>query len=225
MSILDAILKRIFDVFCSIFGLVFLFPLIVFSVVIASFDTRSFGLFRQQRIGQHGKLFTVYKVKTMASCNRDVSTVTASNDSRITRSGAIMRKLKIDELPQLFNVILGDMSFVGPRPDVPGYADTLVGSDREILELKPGITGMATVAFKFEEDLLYESSKPEEFNKIVIFPIKVDLNKKYLLEYSLLLDFRLILRTVFGSALSHRSIVEPFLSCNECKLYLDKLDD
>ncbi len=125
------------------------------------------------------------------------TSVTAANDPRITNFGKFLRKTKLDELPQLFNVLKGDMSLVGPRPDVPGFADKLQGENRKILALKPGITGLATIAFKNEEELLAEQENPEQYNREIIWPEKVRLNKKYIEQYSFLLDLKILWKTVF----------------------------
>lgn len=126
------------------------------------------------------------------------STVTVSGDSRITKSGTWMRRYKIDELPQLFNVLLGSMSFVGPRPDVPGFADKLKGEDRMILEIRPGITGPASLKYRNEEELLAKQKDPERYNREIIWPDKVSINKRYMQEWSLKKDIEYILRTITG---------------------------
>jgi len=126
------------------------------------------------------------------------TTVTTSNDSRITKSGTFFRKTKIDELPQLFNVIFGTMSFVGPRPDVPGFADKLVGEDRVILSVRPGITGPASLKYKNEEEVLAKQKDAQRYNKEVIWPDKVQINKTYIKEWTLKKDIEYILRTIAG---------------------------
>ena len=151
MSKKDKLIKRVFDFSLSLIGLLITWPIILIAWIIASIETKSNGFFLQKRVGENGKLFTIIKIKTMYPNNG--STVTTANDSRITKSGKFFRKYKIDELPQLINVLKGDMSFVGPRPDVPGYADKLSGDDKVILSLKPGITGPATLKYKNEEEI------------------------------------------------------------------------
>jgi len=193
----DVIFKRIFDLILSFVGLIFSVWLIIIAWVVASIDTKSNGFFLQKRIGQFGKPFSVIKIKTMISRKEIDSTVTTINDQRITRSGKFFRRTKIDELPQLINVFLGAMSFVGPRPDVPGYADLLDGEDRVILTLKPGITGPATLKYKNEETLLSSHDDPEKYNREVIYPDKVQINKEYIINYSLLSDFNYICKTIF----------------------------
>lgn len=194
---IDAALKRAFDLGLSFIGLVLSGWIIIIAWVVASLETKSNGFFLQKRIGQFGKPFSVIKIKTMNNRKEFDSTVTTINDERITKSGMFFRRSKIDELPQLINVLLGDMSFVGPRPDVPGYADLLDGDDRIILFLKPGITGPATLKYKDEETLLANHDDPEKYNRDVIYPDKVEINKKYISNYSLLSDFHYIFKTIF----------------------------
>lgn len=146
------------------------------------------------RVGQNGKLFRIYKIRTMY--NVAGTSVTTSNDARITRSGAILRRYKLDELPQLWNVFIGTMSLVGPRPDAPGFADRLVGVDRRILLLKPGITGPATLKYRNEEEILSKQVDPEAYNRDIIWPDKVAINRDYIDNYSLITDIRIIFRTV-----------------------------
>ncbi|MEO1923881.1 MAG: sugar transferase, partial [Nautiliaceae bacterium] len=171
-------------------------PIILIAWIIATVETKSNGFFLQKRVGQNGKLFTIIKIKTMYP-NKG-STVTTANDNRITKSGRFFRKYKIDELPQLINVLKGDMSFVGPRPDVPGYADRLEGDDRIILSVKPGITGPATLKYKNEEEILAEVDDPVKYNNEVIWPDKVKINKEYIKNWSLKKDIEYIIKTVKG---------------------------
>jgi lipopolysaccharide/colanic/teichoic acid biosynthesis glycosyltransferase len=151
----------------------------------------------QERVGENGKLFTIIKIKTMYP-EKKGSTITTANDKRITKSGRFFRKYKIDELPQLINVLKGDMSFVGPRPDVPGYADKLEGEDRIILSVKPGITGPASLKYKNEEEILASVKNPKEYNDKVIWPDKVRINKKYIKNWSLKKDIEYIIKTIKG---------------------------
>lgn len=153
--------KRLFDLLFSLCGLICFSWLILISWVLASISTRSNGFFFQKRVGQHGKTFNVIKIKTMRDVSIPATTITQDTDPRITKMGKFFRKTKIDELPQLFNVLVGDMSFVGPRPDVPGYADKLIGKDRIILAIKPGITGPASLAYKNEEEILANVDDPK----------------------------------------------------------------
>lgn len=165
--------------------------------IVASIDTRSNGFFIQTRVGKDGKLFKVVKVKTMRPTKQPGTTVTQRGDPRITKLGAFFRRTKIDELPQLWNVLIGQMSFVGPRPDVPGFADKLTGEEREVLQLRPGITGPATLKYRNEEELLAGQSDPEKYNREVIFPDKVRINLDYMRNWSLRKDISYIWQTVF----------------------------
>lgn len=154
-------------------------------------------LFRQQRVGRKGRLFTMVKFRTML-VNHDGNSVSVAGESRITPLGSVLRRWKLDELPELWNVLLGDMSFVGPRPDVPGYADTLTGEDREILQLRPGITGPASMKYRNEEEILSAVEDPQKYNDEVIFPDKVRINRLYLHDHSFFLDLKMIVATVLG---------------------------
>jgi lipopolysaccharide/colanic/teichoic acid biosynthesis glycosyltransferase len=190
--------KRFFDIFFALFGLILFSPIICLSFLISSFDTLSNGFFIQQRVGKDGKLFNVIKIKTMKSRNAIETVITSSEDPRITRSGAFFRKTKIDELPQLWNVLIGQMSFVGPRPDVPGYADILEGQDREILSIRPGITGPAQLTYRNEEDLLSSQNDPLKYNDEVIWPEKIKINLGYVKNYSFYKDLYYIWKTIVG---------------------------
>ena len=171
--------------------------IILLAYVLACIDTRANGFFLQDRVGKDGRLFKVIKIRTMLTNHRTQSTVTLSNDPRITRLGRVFRKLKIDELPQLINVILGQMSFVGPRPDVPGFADRLAGEERLLLSVRPGITGPATLKYRNEEQLLAAQDNPEQYNREVIWPDKVRINLDYIRRWSLAKDIRYIWQTFF----------------------------
>lgn len=190
-------IKRCFDVSFAFVGLLLTWWLILGAWLFASLDTRSNGFFVQSRVGRGGKLFRVAKIKTMRPDSQTSTTVTQSGDPRITSLGFFWRKTKIDELPQLWNVLIGDMSFVGPRPDVPGFADELVGEERAMLSLRPGITGPATLKYRNEEELLAEKDDPESYNREVIWPDKVRINLEYIRNWSLRLDIKYILQTIF----------------------------
>ncbi len=190
--------KGIFDFLLAIIGIFFTFWIMLIAFIVASFETKSFGLFIQKRVGRDGKLFDVYKIKTMKEIVGLDTTITTKNDMRITKSGAFFRKTKIDELPQLFNVLFFQMSFVGPRPDVAGYADKLEGEDRVILSIAPGITGPASLKYKNEEELLAKQSNPKKYNDEVIWPDKVRINKEYVQNWSLLKDIEYIMKTIKG---------------------------
>lgn len=198
LSLYQAFLKRSFDFFLALLGIILVWWLIIFSWAAASWDTRSNGFFVQQRVGKDGRLFRVVKIKTMRPSRELNTTVTRSGDPRITPMGRFFRKTKIDELPQLWNVLLGDMSFVGPRPDVPGFADSLVGKERRLLSVRPGITGPATLKYRNEEELLAEADDPEAYNRDVIWPDKVRVNLEYICDWSLGKDLYYIWKTVVG---------------------------
>jgi len=189
--------KRLLDITLALFCLMFSLVFLIILFMACSLDTKSSGIIAQRRVGQHAKLFKLLKFKTMRDTKQPQNYITTINDPRITRFGRFLRKTKLDELPQLWNVLVGEMSFVGPRPDVPGYADQLRGEDRIILEVKPGITGPASLAFKDEEELLAKQINPKEYNDKVIWPKKVEINKSYIEEFSLKKDLNYILRTIF----------------------------
>ena len=191
-------IKRTFDLLASFILLLCFCWLIFLAWLIARLDTGKSGFFKQKRVGQYGRLFNVYKIRTMKEVQGMSSTVTAGNDVRITRAGGFFRKAKIDELPQLFNVLIGNMTFVGPRPDVPGFADKLTGEDEIILTVKPGITGPASIAYRNEEEILSNVEDPEKYNTEVIWPDKVNINKEYIKNYSFFRDIKYIFKTVFG---------------------------
>ena len=190
--------KRGFDIVVSFLGLTFSWWVIFIAWVIATFETKSNGFFIQKRVGKNGKIFNVIKIKTMKKVEGVDTTITSSNDVRITKSGKFFRDTKIDELPQLINVLLGDMSFVGPRPDVPGYADKLESEDRIVLSIRPGITGPASLKYKNEEEILASQSDPKWYNDNIIWPDKVKLNKEYIKNWSLKKDIEYIIKTVKG---------------------------
>ena len=195
------LLKSIFDRTASFFGLVFLFPvLIVVGILIRIKMPGGPIIFKQRRVGQHGQLFTMYKFRSM-TVGHSGSSVSVKGESRITPLGAKLRKYKLDELPELWNVLIGDMSLVGPRPDVPGYADKLEGENRRMLLLKPGITGHASLKYRKEEEILAEQENPQKYNDAVLFPDKVQINIEYLDNWSFWNDIKIIIYTVLGKDL------------------------
>jgi len=191
----DLFIKRTFDIFFSVIGIFFLSPIIFFAWVIASLDTRSNGFFLQTRIGKNAKPFKIIKIKTMIPLDGYNSTVTQSGDERITKLGSILRRFKIDETPQIINVLLGQMSFVGPRPDVPGYADKIQGKDREFLRIRPGITGPAAIKYRNEEKILSLQKNAQKYNDEIIWPDKIKINIKYIEEWSFKKDLQYIFKT------------------------------
>lgn len=192
------LLKNIFDRVASFFGLLVLWPvLLTVAVLIRVKMPGGPVIFKQKRVGQNGKLFTMYKFRSM-TVGHGGSSVSVAGESRITPLGAKLRKYKLDELPELWNVLIGDMSFVGPRPDVPGYADKLEGEARAILKLKPGITGPASLKYRNEEEILAQQPDPIKYNDKVIFPDKVKINLEYIKHWSFLTDIKLIIETVIS---------------------------
>ena len=218
------ILKRLFDITASFFGLLFLWPvLLIVAIMVKVKMPGGPAFFVQKRVGKGGKLFNCHKFRTM-TVKHNGSTVSVAGDSRITPFGAVLRHYKLDELPGLWDVLIGNMSFVGPRPDVPGYADKLTGDDRDVLKLRPGITGPATLKYRLEDEMIadfvrkarsYENENlgfalPENvgemtdkelavwYNDTVIYPDKVRLNCYYYRHYSFWNDIEMIFATVLG---------------------------
>lgn len=219
-------LKWLFDKLISLIGLISLSPLLLIVALLIKWKMPGPILFCQQRVGRYGRIFTVYKFRTMtvkaeasvASRNSEATSIASQEQSRITPLGEKLRRYKLDELPELWNVLKGDMSFVGPRPDVPGYADQLQGEDREVLLLRPGITGPASLKYRNEEDILEavdealqkgRSGLPmgittvQEYNDNVIYPDKVRLNRYYLHHYSFIKDIKMIVCTVLGKRMEY----------------------
>lgn len=211
------ILKWIFDRVVALIGLLFLWPVLLIVAVLVKIKMPGGpAFFVQKRVGKDGKLFDCHKFRTM-TVKHNGSTVSVAGDSRITPLGAKLRHYKLDELPGLWDVLIGNMSFVGPRPDVPGYADKLIGDDRDVLKLRPGITGPATLKYRLEDEMISEyvaqkqkegDSRPiqeiaVEYNDHVIYPDKVRLNCYYYRHYSFVKDFQMILCTVFGKKMEY----------------------
>lgn len=197
------IIKILFDKVASFFGLILLWPVLIIVAILIKIKMPDGNvLFKQKRVGQNGNLFTMVKFRTMV-VNHSGSSVSVAGESRITPLGKTLRKYKLDELPELWNVLKGDMSFVGPRPDVPGYADKLEGDNKRILELKPGITGPASLKYRNEEEILAKQEKPQEYNDNIIYPDKIKINLYYLDHYSFFTDLKIILCTVFGRRMQY----------------------
>lgn len=196
MKYVQLLEKRIFDISMAMIGLIVtMIPLCIIAMLILSNSSRPI-FFLQLRVGRHGRLFRCIKFRTMYPESEKLGTVTAAGDGRITPIGSLLRKYKLDEMPQLWNVLIGNMSFVGPRPDVPGYVDRLQGYDRRILELYPGITGPATLRFRNEEYMLSQIPDPQRYNDEIIFPEKVRLNLEYLDNWSFWKDIGYIFITI-----------------------------
>lgn len=190
------ILKWIFDRVMALVGLVILLPVfLVVGILIKIKMPDGPILFRQKRVGKGGRIFTMVKFRSMV-VSHSGSSVSVAGESRISPLGAKLRKYKLDELPELWNVLIGDMSFVGPRPDVPGFADNLVGEEREILRLRPGITGPASLKYRNEEELLASVDDPIRYNAEVIYPDKVRINLDYLRHWSFARDLKYIVQTL-----------------------------
>ena len=192
------LIKRLFDITASFAGLILLSPLLLliyFLILVGMPGGRVF--FRQKRVGRYGKLFTLVKFCTMIP-GHGGNSITVAGENRITPVGRFLRRYKLDELPELWNVLIGEMSVVGPRPDMPGYADKLTGDDRRLLNIRPGITGPATLKYANEEELLAQQADPVKYNDEVMFPDKVSINLKYIDHWSFWLDIKIILQTVFG---------------------------
>ena len=211
------LLKWVFDRITSLIGLMVLWPvLLVVAILIKIKMPGGPALFVQKRVGKDGRLFDCHKFRTM-TVKHDGSTVSVAGDSRITPLGATLRHYKLDELPGLWDVLIGNMSFVGPRPDVPGYADKLMGDDRDVLKLRPGITGAATLKYRLEDEMIAEyvakqqadgDSRPMqeiavEYNDKVIYPDKVRLNCYYYRHYSFAKDIQMIFCTVLGKKMEY----------------------
>lgn len=197
MTVIRKIIKRSFDIFFSALGLLLFGWLILAGYIMAAFSTKKNGFFKQERVGLKGKTFILLKLRTMKDIPGISTTVTTSSDPRISGTGRFLRRWKLDELPQLWNVIKGDMSFVGPRPDVPGFADKLTGEEKKILSVRPGITGPASIKYKNEQELLAEQDDPQRYNREVIWPDKVRINLEYINNYSLFKDIYYIIKTFF----------------------------
>ncbi len=206
------IIKWLFDRLMAFIGLIFLWPVLLIVAILVKLKMPGGpAFFVQKRVGKNGKLFDCHKFRTMA-VKHNGSTVSVAGDSRITPFGATLRHYKIDELPGLWDVLIGNMSFVGPRPDVPGYADKLEGADRDVLKLRPGITGPATLKYRLEDEMIADyvakqqaagDTRPMqeiaiEYNDKVIYPDKVRLNCYYYTHYSFVKDIQMILCTVLG---------------------------
>jgi lipopolysaccharide/colanic/teichoic acid biosynthesis glycosyltransferase len=181
-------IKRFFDIIFSLFALLLFFWVVCISWLLASIDTRTNGIFIQQRIGQFGKPFKIYKLRT-------IQVSSSSGNRRISTIGRFLRSYKLDEFPQFFNVLKGEMSVVGPRPDLPGYYDLLEGENRKILELKPGLTSLASLKYSKEESLLRNQVSPDRYNNSIVFPDKVQLNLDYYDHHSFWGDIGIILKT------------------------------
>lgn len=217
-------LKFIFDRIVSLFGLIFLWPLLLIVAILIKVKMPGPIIFTQKRVGKGGKVFNCHKFRTM-KVNHGGSTISVAGESRITPLGAVLRKYKLDELPGLWDVFIGNMSFVGPRPDVPGYADKLEGEDRDVLKLRPGITGAASLKYRNEEEMIatfVQETKSGKniypnvdftnmsdgdialwYNDNIIYPDKVRINCYYYRNYSFVKDIQMIFATVLGKKIEY----------------------
>jgi lipopolysaccharide/colanic/teichoic acid biosynthesis glycosyltransferase len=201
----NPVAKRIYDLIFSTLGLLVLSPLLVVIALLVKLSDGGAILFRQKRVGQFGHPFMVWKFRTMVmNAEQSGLSVTKSGDARITPVGRFLRKTKLDELPQLLNVFRGEMSFVGPRPEVPRYVEQYTLEQRQILELKPGITDMATLEFRREEELLSGAADTERYYMEHCVPRKIELSLQYHRKSSLWLDTQVILRTLLPSQFQRR---------------------
>ena len=189
-------LKRIFDITLSLFGLIILLPFMLIIAILIKIDSKGPVFFKQIRVTKNGKEFKIFKYRTMRVGSDKYSQITVGKDGRITKIGSFLRKYKLDEIPQLINVLIGDMSLVGPRPEVPKYVALYTDEQKEILKVRAGITDYASIEFSDENDLLASEKNPEEAYIEKIMPKKIELNKKYLSEISVLTDIRIILLTI-----------------------------
>ena len=189
-------LKRIFDITLSLFGLIILLPFMLIIAILIKIDSKGPVFFKQIRVTKNGKEFKIFKYRTMRVGSDKYSQITVGKDNRITKIGAFLRKYKLDEIPQLINVFIGDMSLVGPRPEVPKYVALYTDEQKEILKVRAGITDYASIEFSDENDLLALEEEPEKAYIEKIMPKKIELNKKYLSEISILTDIKIILLTI-----------------------------
>lgn len=190
--------KRCFDIFFSLLGILFLLLLFLFVAIAIKCSSKGPVLFKQERVGKNGKTFKIWKFRSMVvDAEAKGRQITTDGDSRITKVGKFIRKTKIDELPQLFNVLSGKMSFVGPRPEVPRYVELYTDEQRKVLTVKPGITDLASIEYRNENDLLKEAEDPDRKYIEEIMPAKLELNLKYIEKAGFFYDIGLIFKTVF----------------------------
>ncbi len=193
-------MKRVFDFLVSLVGLFLFSPLLVLLSLLIKFTSKGTIFFIQERVGENGVFFKMIKFRSMQVIQDSDSTISVKGDMRVTKVGSFLRRYKLDELPELWNVLVGDMSLVGPRPDVPGYADFLRGEDRNILKLKPGITGPASLKYANEEEILARQENPKEYNDVIIYPDKVRINLDYYYQSNLWIDIKIIFATIFRTS-------------------------
>ena len=193
-------MKRVFDFLVSLVGLFLFSPLLVLLSLLIKFTSKGTIFFIQERVGENGVFFKMIKFRSMHMIQDTDSTISVKGDMRVTKVGSFLRRYKLDELPELWNVLVGDMSLVGPRSDVPGYANFLKGEDRNILKLKPGITGPASLKYANEEEILARQENPKKYNDEIIYPDKVRINLDYYYQYNLWIDIKIIFATIFRTS-------------------------
>lgn len=197
MKKFNILIKRLFDFLVSFIGIIILSPILIIIATSIKIDSRGKVLFLQKRVGQHGKIFNIYKFRTMVTdAEKFGKQITVGKDKRITRIGSFLRKYKLDELPQLFNVLKGEMSFVGPRPEVPNYVRLYNEMEKKVLSVKPGITDFASIKYRNENEILGKVSNPEEYYINVIMKNKLELNLRYIDKNNIFLDIKIILETL-----------------------------
>ena len=193
-------MKVMFDYFFAVVGLFVCLPLLLIICILIKLTSKGSVFYTQERIGRNGSVFTIIKFRSMTTEHGNNNTITIDGDSRITSLGRFLRKYKLDELPELLNIIKGQISFVGPRPDLPGYADKLKGDSRKILELKPGITSRASLKYANEEKILAKQDNPISYNNEVIYPDKIKMNLDYYYNHNLWIDIKIIFATIFRTS-------------------------
>lgn len=192
-------LKRGFDFIASTIGFILISPALLIISILIKLTSEGPVLFKQKRVGRYGKEFNILKFRTMVvNAEKLGKQITVGNDSRITKIGAFLRKYKLDELPQLINVIKGDMSLIGPRPEVPKYVALYNENQRKVLDVRPGITDYASIEYRDENSILAKVNNPEEYYINVIMPHKIDLNMKYIEKNNVLIDIGIIFKTIFN---------------------------
>ena len=199
MNKFNEIVKRLFDFLASLFGIIIISPILIIVAIAIKVDSKGPVMFLQKRVGRYGNPFYIYKFRTMVTDAEKLGTqITIGKDNRITKVGSFLRKYKIDELPQLFNVLKGDMSLVGPRPEVPKYVELYSEEERRVLEVRPGITDLASLRYKDENDILGKVENPEDYYINVIMKDKLKLNLEYIEKSNLIFDISLIIKTIIG---------------------------
>ena len=189
-------LKRCFDIFASFFGIIFFSPILIICAILVGCGSKGGVFFRQVRVGKNGKEFRIFKFRTMVvDAEAKGMQITVGEDKRITKVGKFLRKTKLDELPQLFNVLVGQMSFVGPRPEVPKYVDMYTKYQRNVLRIRPGITELASIVYRDENEVLAQSDNPEETYINEVMQKKLELNMEYMQKMGLFYDIKLIFKT------------------------------